>query len=136
MRILPIFKSCVKRKIEYRNARRIMDNTYISDKLSSANQELLNNNIDSIARFADKKNCRLEFTRADGLFDNAIQMNVYSKPYCYIYQLGKQAYVDTIPKKIKGLAILPDNKTDKKDFMEIIKRTTKCILSENKKNNV
>ena len=59
------------KKIAKRSANRIKNYTEISDSLSDTQKRVLNENIDSIARYASRKNALLEFVPAKDLFEGA-----------------------------------------------------------------
>ena len=81
MKLAPFFysKESLVKKINKRNAKRIQEYTYVSPQISKDMHEKINQNIDSIARYAARKKCNLSFVPAADLFQKSTQMNVYKR---------------------------------------------------------
>lgn len=134
MQVTSLFLSSdfLLRKIAKRNLKRVNEYTSISEKLSPELSKPLKNNIDSIARFAEKENCNLEFVPGTDLFQNSAEVNVYKRNYKIIED--KKGYPSFVlsNKTLSGKAFLPDPTTDKKTFIDNIKSQVKIIIANDK----
>lgn len=132
MKIAKIFcyKSAAER-LNKRNAERIIEHTSVSDALDSKLAKNINESMDSIARYAQRKNCHLEFVPGEDLFQNSAQMNVYKKGISLL--LGN----DGLPlsafdlKSLSGQSILPNNAKGE-DLVGFIRKEVKNIITNDK----
>lgn len=132
MKIAKIFcyKSAAER-LNKRNAERIIEHTSVSDALDSKLAKNINESIDSIARYAQRKNCHLEFVPGEDLFQNSAQMNVYKKGISLL--IGN----DGLPlsafdlKSLSGQSILPNNAKGE-DLIGFIRKEVKNIIANDK----
>ena len=131
MKIAPIFisKKTIMKKIANRAEKRINKNTAISEALSDNQKELLNKNIDSIARYASKKGALLEFVPAKDLFEGGIQMNVYKKGITVNCLVPHTPFKVTDRFDLSGKVILDDKVKKGSDFVNGIRANAKSIIS-------
>ena len=124
------FKSTAER-LNKKNAERILEYTTVSDALDTKLAKNINESIDSIARYAQRKNCHLEFVPGEDLFQNAAQMNVYKKGISLL--IGN----DGLPlsafdlKTLSGKSVLP-NEAKGEDLIGYIRKEVKNIIGNDK----
>ncbi len=134
MKILPnlfSMRNILQNKIEKRNVKRIEEYITCSANVRS---EQLRRNLDTIARFAEKKNCNLAFTPGTDLFQNSINMDVYKRGTRMMLDgLGMPLY-GVNAESLSGKAILPKTTNDR-EFLKAIKSLIKGIIANDKKWN-
>ena len=128
-RLLP--QKMLHKTIEKRRLNRIQEYTSVADSLEPKFAQKINENIDSIARYAQRKNCHLEFVPAEDLFQNSMQLNVYKKGVSLLIgQDGLPAAAFDF-KTLSGKSILPDDAKGA-DLIGHIRKTVKSIIDNDK----
>lgn len=128
-RLMP--KKMIHKRLESRNLKRIQKYTTVADSLEPKFAQKINENIDSIARYAQKKDCHLEFVPSEDLYQNSMQVNVYKKGISLL--LGD----DGLPlmafdlKSLSGQSILP-SEAKGADLIGHIRKAVKTIIDNDK----
>lgn len=134
MKIAPKFfsKETLIKKLDKRNARRIENYILVSDNLAPKKTEQVKQYADSLARFAEKKGCILEFTPGEDVFKNSTQMNVYKK------YLGVIRSSDGLPcmafdgRSLSGKVIVPEDGVNNKSVIDSLKSSVKSVIAKDK----
>ena len=124
-------KKSLINKLNKRNADRIKEFTSISPDLKPEVAAPIKENIDSIARFAARKNCCLEFVPAQDLFEGAAQVNVLKRGLSFILDYQNIPIVAQSYRGLSGQAVLADNLSGK-GFMNNLRSQVKNIISNDK----
>ena len=134
MKIAPCFysKSSLITKVNKRNIRRIKEYTFVSPEVKPAMADVINRNLDSVARYAERKNCNIEFGTGKDLFKNATQMSVYKRGLTIFMDNEGYPSLAQNTKELSGQAFLPENVTKKDAFMKNIRTQVKNIISNDK----
>jgi len=128
-RLLP--QKMLHKTIEKRRLNRIQEYTTVADSLEPKFAQRINENIDSIARYAQRKNCHLEFVPAEDLFQNSMQLNVYKKGVSLLIgQDGLPAAAFDL-KSLSGQSILP-SEAKGVDLIGHIRKAVKSIIDNDK----
>ena len=128
-RIFP--KKIVAKMIEKKNQKMIHEYTTVSDFLEPKFAQRINENIDSIARYAKRKDCHLEFVPAEDLFQNSIQMNVYKKGVSILRNDDGLPFMAFDLKSLSGQSVLPEDAKGI-DLISYIRKVVKCIINNDK----
>jgi hypothetical protein len=137
MKVAPsyISKETLLKKIEKRNLKRIAEYTGISSAFKPEEVEFIKNNIDPIARIAEKNNCYLEFVPGADVLNKTAHMNVYKKGYQMIKPEFGDSFISIPTNTHTGVVDLPQNITDKESFLKTIKSGIQHILENSKRWN-
>ena len=132
MKVTRLFpQKMLQKTIEKRRLNRIQEYTSVADSLEPKFAQKINENIDSIARYAQRKNCHLEFVPAEDLFQNSMQLNVYKKGVSLLIgQDGLPAAAFDL-KSLSGKSILPDDAKGA-DLIGHIRKAVKSIIDNDK----
>lgn len=143
MKIGPKFlsKKYMMKELNSRNLDRINDYTRVSEELSEKQKQLLNESIDSISRYAQKKGAILEFVPAEDLFQNQVQMNVYKKGISVLSGNDSLPVMVFDSKSLSGQTILHDDVKQPFDLILEIRAAVKNIIDrdsnwQNKLHNI
>lgn len=124
-------KKIVHKKLENRNLRRIQEYTTVSDSLEPKFAQRINENIDSIARYAERKNCHLEFVPSQDLYQNSMQMNVYKKGISILNGNDGLPLMWFDLKNLSGQSILSKD-AEGIDLVSQIRKAVKNIITKGK----
>lgn len=119
------------KKLENRKMKIIQEYTTVSDSLAPKFAQRINENIDSIARYARRKDCHLEFVPAEDLFQNSMQVNVYKKGLSILKGNDGLPLMGFDLKSLSGQSILPDNAKGA-DLVGHIRKAVKNIINNDK----
>ena len=128
-RLLP--SKVLEKTIEKRRLNRIREYTSVADSLDPKFAQRINENIDSIAKYAQRKDCHLEFVPAEDLFHNSMQMNVYKKGISLLKDDSDLPLMYFDLKSLSGQSVLPDNAKGI-DLISCIRKAVKNIIDNNK----
>jgi len=128
-RIIP--KKMVHKRLENRNLKIIQEYTTVSDSLEPKFVQRINENIDSIARYARRKDCHLEFVPAEDLFQNSMQVNVYKKGISLLMGDDGLPLMGFDLKSLSGQSVLPENAKGA-DLIGHIRKAVKTIINNDK----
>ena len=132
MKVTRLFpQKMLNKTLEKRRLNRIQEYTSVADSLEPKFAKRINESIDSIARYAQRKNCHLEFVPAEDLFQNSMQLNVYKKGVSLLIgQDGLPAAAFDL-KSLSGKSILPDEAKGA-DLIGYIRKAVKSIIDNDK----
>lgn len=121
------------KEIAWRNAKRIEKHTVVSRAFRPEEIKPYKDNVDSIARFAEKNNCKLEFTPSFKKLGTP-KMKVYDTGYRDVPYGNGTTYPEWF-EKYRGEIFLPKEiaTKDKKGVMETIKAHVAKVLYGDKK---
>ena len=120
-------KEALAKKLAKRNAERISDYTLVSSAFKPEDVKIINDNLDSIARFAERKNINLRFEPSSADMSSA-KMKVYKRGVTLMNDvLGDPSWAVPV-ENYRGSAKLPAGIESKEDLMEAIKKSAAEIL--------
>lgn len=125
-------KETLVKKLNKRNSKRVEKYISVSDSLAPEKVAKVNQYADSLARFAEKRGCILEFTPGKDLFENSTQMNVYKKYLGIVRDKEGMPCFACDGRSLSGQAIVPENVSDKKSVVDSLKENIKSIISNDK----
>jgi len=130
MKIAPSYISREKlvEKAAKRARRTIEDHTKISTAFQPEKSKIIEENIDSVARYAKRHNIEIEFEPHRGA-PGSVKMSVYERNIKYVEPFDNS--MDPFPylsTDFAGVAFLPENMTDKKEFMDTVRKESAKIL--------
>ena len=128
-RLLP--QKMLHKTIEKRRLNRIQEYTSVADSLEPKFAQKINENIDSIARYARRKDCHLEFVPAEDLYQNSMQVNVYKKGISILKDDDGLPLMGFDLKSLSGQSVLPDNAKGV-DLVGHIRKAVKSIIDNDK----
>ncbi len=128
-RLLP--KTFIHKRLENKKLKRIQEYTTISDSLAPKFAQRINENIDSIARYARRKDCHLEFVPAEDLFQNSMQVNVYKKGFSLLIGDDGLPLAGFDLKSLSGKSFLPGDAKGA-DLIGHIRKAVKTIIDNDK----
>lgn len=132
MKILKIFpKKFILKRLEKRNILRINEYTSVSDSLKPDIAQQLNKNIDSIARYAQRKDCFLEFVPPQDTFQNSVKMNVYKRGMSFVDGRDGLPMTCFSTKNLSGDTTLACKNNDS-DLIGDIRKNVKNIIASDK----
>lgn len=129
VRLLP--QKILSKAIEKKRLNRIQEYISVADSLEPKFAQRINENVDSIARYAQRKNCHLEFVPGEDLFQNSAQMNVYKKGISFLTDDDGLPMCAFDLKSLSGQSVLP-NEAKGEDLIGYIRKTVKTIIDSDK----
>lgn len=133
MKLSSIFttKKSLMKKIDKRNQKRIKELTNVSTAFKPEDSKNIRDNIDSIARYANRKKITLQFEpSAEDL--SAAKMSVYKKQVKFYDKYDGSEPMSYTVDELAGYTVLPKGLNNKKDLMDTIRSEAAKILYEKK----
>lgn len=123
-------KESLVKKINKRNLQRIQDHTRVSSAFKEEDSKLIKDNLDSIARYAERKNINLEF-EPSASSKGVAKMNVYNRGTTLMNtfdDMDSKRMIAIPVTKLAGSAKLSAEISNKEELMEAIKSNSAQIL--------
>ena len=125
-------KETILNKIAKRTNKRINEYTSVSNSLAADKAGNIKKNLDSISKFAERKNCNLEFVPGEDLYENSAKMKVYKRGLILIRDREGMPVAAFNNQSLSGEAFLPDKVSDNKSFMKSLRDQVKNIIKNDK----
>lgn len=133
MKVAPsyISKERLLKKIAKRNNERIAEHTLVSGAYKPEEAQMIKENLDPIARYAERHRIDLDF---EPNIDKAgtTKMNVYKRNLKFNDYYDGSDPIPYLSKDFAGTAIIPNQMETKGDFLKTIRENAAKILYENK----
>jgi hypothetical protein len=131
-----ISKEKLMKKIARRNQARIADYTTVSTAFKPEDLKIINDNLDSIARYAERKNLKIDFEPSSENM-RAPKMSVYKQGSQLVNTFdgtsSDASDMLLIPTEhLMGSAKLPAGMTDNKEFVDAVKSNAAKFLYNQK----
>ena len=137
MKVLPSFipKKLVQKAIKFRYNRLISNHVFIDKDVPTADYLYLGMNKQKLAKIARRNDCRLCFSKDDGLYKNSTKMDV-GLPHVEVSANDGTGSPSVIFHTFlsRGSSILPENLAKEKNPLEIIKSSIKTVIQAAKAN--